>query len=29
MVYKFFNKEKGWGLSVNEELAEELYRPEI
>ena len=29
MVYKFFDKEKGSGVSVNEQLAEELHKPVI
>ena len=27
MVYKFLNKETGSGISVNEQLAEELHKP--
>ena len=26
MIYKFFNKKAGSGMSVNEELAQELYK---
>ena len=26
MMYKFFNKKAGSGMSVNEELAQELYK---
>ena len=29
MVYKFFDKKTGSGISVNEELAEELHKPVI
>ena len=29
MVYKFFDKEAGSGISVNEQLAEELHKPVI
>ena len=29
MVYKFFDKKAGWGVSVNEHLAEELHKPVI
>ena len=29
MVYKFFDTKTGSGASVNEELAEELYKPAI
>ena len=29
MVYKFFDKKTGLGGSVNEQLAEELYKPVI
>ena len=29
MVYKFFDKTKGSGISVNEHLAEELHKPVI
>ena len=29
MVYKFFDKKTGSGVSVNEQLAEELYKPVI
>ena len=27
MVYKFFDKKTGSGISVNEQLAEELHKP--
>ena len=27
MVYKFFDRKTGPGISVNEQLAEELHRP--
>ena len=29
MVYKFFDKKTGLGISVNEQLAEELHKPVI
>ena len=29
MVYKFFDKKTGSGMSVNEKLAEELYKPVV
>ena len=29
MVYKFFDKIAGSGISINEQLAEELYKPVI
>ena len=29
MVYKFFDKKKGAGMSVNKELAQEFYKPVI
>ena len=29
MVYKFFDKKSGSGISVNEQLAEELHKPVI
>ena len=29
MVYKFFDKKIGSGISVNEQLAEELHKPII
>ena len=29
MVYKFFDKKTGSGVSVNEQLAEELHKPVI
>ena len=29
MVYKFFDKKTGSGISVNEELADELHKPVI
>ena len=29
MVYKFFDKKTGLGVSVNEQLAEELHKPVI
>ena len=29
MVYKFFDKKIGTGISVNEQLAEELHKPVI
>ena len=29
MVYKFFDKKTGSGLSVNEQVAEELHKPVI
>ena len=29
MVYKFFDKKTGSGISVNEQLAEELHKPVI
>ena len=29
MVYKFFDKKTGSGISVNEQLAKELHRPPI
>ena len=29
VVYKFFDKKTGSGMSVNEQLAKELYRPVI
>ena len=29
MVYKVFNKKTGSGISVNEQLAEELHKPVI
>ena len=29
MVYKFFDKKIGSGISVNEQLAEELHKPVI
>ena len=29
MVYRFFDKETGSRMSVNEQLAEELYKPII
>ena len=29
MVYKFFDKKNGSGISVNEQLAEELHKPVI
>ena len=29
MVYKIFNKKSGSGISVNEQLAEELHKPVI
>ena len=29
MVYRFFDKKTGSGLSVNEQLAEELHKPVI
>ena len=29
MVYKFFDKKTGSGVSVNEQLAEELHTPVI
>ena len=29
MVYKFFDKKAGEGISVNEQLAQELHKPVI
>ena len=29
MVYKFFNKKAGLGISVNQQLAEELNKPVV
>ena len=29
MVYKFFDRKTGSGISVNEQLAEELHKPVI
>ena len=29
MVYRFFDKKTGSGISVNEQLAEELHKPEL
>ena len=29
MVYKFFNKKIGWGVSVNEQLSNEIHKPVI
>ena len=29
MVYKFFDRKTGSGISVNEQLAEELHKPII
>ena len=29
MVYKFFDKKTGSGISVNEQLAEELHKPVV
>ena len=29
MIYKFFDKKTGSGVSVNEQLAEELHKPVI
>ena len=29
MVYKFINERAGSGISINEQLAKELYKPEI
>ena len=29
MVFKFFHKKTGWGISVNEQLAKELHKPVI
>ena len=29
MVYKFFDKKTGSGISANEQLAKELYKPVI
>ena len=29
MIYKFFDKKTGLGVSVNEELAKELHKPVI
>ena len=29
MVYKFFNKKAGFGVSINEPLAEDLHKPVI
>ena len=29
MVYKFFDNKTGSGMSVNEQLAEELHKPVI
>ena len=29
MVYKFFDKKTGSGVSVNEQLSQELHKPEI